>query len=89
MSYMERGMGWHYPPGTPGPSTSHGTATCEDCGNVASARLIRDLGAADLVPEVCPECGSERQKWEEGGWDEGPDPDDLRDQMYDRMGEEW
>jgi|1185.fasta_scaffold34821_6 hypothetical protein len=67
--YMERGFGWHYPPGTPGPRTVHGSVTCEDCEYQGGAKLIHDLGTADLVPEVCPSCGSERLKWEEGGCD--------------------
>lgn len=50
-----RPFGYHYPAGTPGPRTEHTILECEN-GHRYEGRIIHDLGAADTVPETCPEC---------------------------------
>lgn len=60
----DRPLGYHYPAGTPGPRSKAVVFKCEedDCGHEFEGRIIYDLGTADLVPEVCPVCKSERIK---------------------------
>lgn len=58
MTQMEQGFGWHYPPGTPAPSTRHVIARCRKCGWQDEGRVIEDLGTADLI------LGGQDSNWE-------------------------
>jgi len=58
---------------------------CVSCEEVTPLAVIHDLGAVELQPEECPECG---EPWDEDVLeraepDEGPDPDDLREQQME------
>jgi hypothetical protein len=59
-------FGWDYPPGMPGPRKEEVDVRCrnKDCPGLTDedyfvfpAILTTDLGAGDLDPEECPECG--------------------------------
>ena len=59
--YMEPGLGYDYPAGTPGPRSEGVLVTCETCAWEAEGTLIDDLGTADLIVggkalETCPTC---------------------------------
>lgn len=56
---MERGFGWHYPPGTPGPTRTAATARCSECGETREITIETDLGATFYLPEESPCCGAE------------------------------
>jgi hypothetical protein len=61
MDYMEPGLGYHYPAGTPAPRSEDVEVKCEECGWTAQGTLIHDLGWSDLIVggkqlETCPNC---------------------------------
>jgi hypothetical protein len=63
MSYMEPGLGYYYPAGTPAPREEARTAHCKVCDYTAPATLIFDLGTVDVIVDgkftngECPNCG--------------------------------
>lgn len=86
---------WHggtLPPGTPAPRSSPREATCSNCSVTSRVTLHEELGAADIVPEECPECGEPWAEDVELDYDE-PDPDRERDMEVERgtppRGPEW
>ena len=66
MANMERGFGWHYPPGTPGPRSESQYGICSECEKQHPVQIITDLGTSEAIPEESPCCGAE---WEDDGWE--------------------
>lgn len=82
---MESGFGWHYPPGTPGPYSEQMRVECPSCETEVAISYTVELGAGFVEPEECPACGEPfpTDILDRAEADEGPDPDDLREQQFE------
>jgi ssDNA-binding Zn-finger/Zn-ribbon topoisomerase 1 len=87
---MERGFGWHYPPGMPGPRSEALIVECPNCEASIGITETYELGGTFIDPEECPACG---ESWPDDILSHAsapePDPDQLRDQEFEaRMQDE-
>lgn len=77
MGAMERGFGWHYPPGTPGPHSEQAQARCLECDEVQTIETYWELGSTEWIPAECPLCG--------GSWSDDLEPMEPPEPDYDRL----